>query len=74
MSGLFGGTHKVQPQVIETTPTVINNSEQTKKLEQARKKRRGSASSFIAGNTSLSGNSVRKTTLGEQNEYRKAFS
>ena len=65
MSGLFGGTPKVQPQVIETTPTVINNSEQTKKLEQARKKRRGSASSFIAGNTSLSGNTVRKTTLGE---------
>lgn len=65
MAGLFGGTPKVQPQVIETTPTVINNSEQTKKLEQSRKKRRGAASSFIAGNTSLSGNSVRKTTLGE---------
>jgi hypothetical protein len=65
MAGLFGGTPKVQPQVIETTPTVINNSEQTKQLEQSRKKRRGAASSFIAGNTSLSGNSVRKTTLGE---------
>lgn len=65
MSGLFGGTPNVQPQVVETQPTVIDNSEQTKKLEMARKKRRGAASSFIAGNTSLSGNSVRKTTLGE---------
>lgn len=65
MSGLFGSTPKVQPQVIETKPTVIDNSEQTQKLEQARKRRRGPASQFIAGNTSLSGNSVRKTSLGE---------
>lgn len=65
MAGLFGGTPKVQPQVIETTPVVIDNSEQTKRLEEARKKRRGAASQFISGNTALSGNSVRKTTLGE---------
>ena len=64
MSSLFS-TPKVQPQVIETTPTVIDNSEQTQAMERARKKRRGSAMQMIAGNTSLSGNSVRKTTLGE---------
>jgi hypothetical protein len=65
MSGLFAPMPKVQPQTIETKPTVINNSKQTLELEQARKKRRGAASQFIAGNTSLSGNSVRKTMLGE---------
>lgn len=64
MSGLFKQP-KVKPQTIETEPVVIDNSEQTKQIEQARKKRRGAAMSFIAGNTSLSGNQVRKTTLGE---------
>ena len=64
MSSLFS-TPSVSTQVIETEPTVIDNSEQTQALERARKKRRGAASSLIAGNTSLSGNSVRKTTLGE---------
>lgn len=57
---------KVKPQVIEETPpVVIDNSEKTKQMEQARKKRRGAGASFIAGNASLSGNQVRKTTLGE---------
>lgn len=65
MSALFSSTPKYEPQTIETRPVVVDNSEQTKKLEQARRKRRGAASQFIAGNTSLSGNSVRKTTLGE---------
>lgn len=65
MSSLFSSEPKYQPQTIETKPIVIDNSEQTQKLEQARKKKRGSASQFIAGNTSLSGNSVRKTMLGE---------
>lgn len=64
MSSLFS-TPKVQPQVVKTEPVVIDNSEATQQLEQARKKRRGSAMQMIAGNTSLSGNSVRKTTLGE---------
>ena len=64
MGSLFS-TPKIQPQVIETEPTVIDNSEQTQAMERARKKRRGAANSMIAGNTSLSGNSVRKTTLGE---------
>lgn len=54
------------PQVIEQPePVVIDNSEQTQKMEQARKKRRGAAMNMIAGNTSLSGNNVRKTSLGE---------
>ena len=65
MSGLFGSTPKVQPQVIETTPVVIDNSKQTQAMERARKKRRGSANQMIAGNTALSGNQVRKTSLGE---------
>jgi hypothetical protein len=65
MSSLFGGA-KPAPQVIQQPdPVVIDNSEQTQKLEQARKKRRGAAMQFIAGNTSLSGNAVRKTALGE---------
>lgn len=53
------------PQVIETTPTVIDNSKQTQALEQARKKRKGAASQLIAGDKALSGNAVRKKTLGE---------
>lgn len=64
MSSVFSQP-KVKPQTVETTPVVIDNSEQTKQMEQARKKRRGAAMSFIAGNTSLSGNQVRKTSLGE---------
>lgn len=65
MSSLFGSP-KAAPQVIEQPePVVIDNSEQTQKMEQARKKRRGAAMQFIAGNTSLSGNNVRKTALGE---------
>lgn len=64
MSSIFSKP-KVTPQVVETTPTIIDNSEQTLKMEQARKKRKGAAMQMIAGNTSLSGNSVRKTTLGE---------
>lgn len=64
MSSMFKQP-KVKPQVIEETPVVIDNSEKTKQMEQARKKRRGAGASFIAGNASLSGNQVRKTTLGE---------
>ena len=64
MSSMFKQP-KVRAQEIKTEPVIIDNSEQTKQLEQARKKRRGAAMSFIAGNTSLSGNQVRKTTLGE---------
>lgn len=64
MSSVFK-TPKVQPQEQKIEPVVIDNSEKTKELENARKKRRGAAMSMIAGNTSLSGNSVRKTTLGE---------
>lgn len=64
MSGLFSSP-KVQPQTIETTPTVIDNSKKTREMEQARKKRRGIATQFVQGNTALSGNSVRKTLLGE---------
>ena len=64
MSGMFSKP-KVKPQVIETQPVVIDNSKQTQQMEQARKKRRGAGMSFIAGNASLSGNQVRKTTLGE---------
>ena len=58
-------TPKVQPVEQKVEPVVIDNSEKTKELENARKKRRGAAMSMIAGNTSLSGNNVRKTTLGE---------
>lgn len=54
--------HKQEPVV---QPVVIDNSEQTKKLEESRKKRRGAAMNMLAGNTSLSGNQVRKTVLGE---------
>lgn len=64
MSSFFSQP-KVQPQVVKTEPVVIDNSEKTKQMEQARKKRRGAGASFIAGNTALSGNQVRKNTLGE---------
>lgn len=64
MSSMFS-TPKAQPQVIETTPTIIDTSKKTQELESKRKKRRGIASTFVAGNASLSGNSVRKTLLGE---------
>jgi len=64
MSSVFK-TPKVQPVEQKVEPVVIDNSEKTKELENARKKRRGAAMSMIAGNTSLSGNNVRKTTLGE---------
>lgn len=64
MSSMFKQP-KVRPQVVEEKPVVIDESEKTKQMEQARKKRRGAAMSFIAGNTSLSGNQVRKNTLGE---------
>ena len=64
MSSLFS-TPKAQPQVIETTPTVIGNSEQTQAMERARRKRRGSQSQVIAGNLSMTGNVLRKPTLGE---------
>lgn len=56
---------KVQKQEPIVQPVVIDNSEATKKLEEGRKKRRGAAMQMLAGNTSLSGNQVRKTTLGE---------
>ena len=56
---------KVHKQEQTVQPVVIDNSEQTKKLEEARKKRRGAAMQMLAGNTSLSGNQVRKTALGE---------
>ena len=65
MSSIFSTPKTPKPQVVETTPTVIDNSEQTLKMEQARKKRRGAAMQMISGNASLSGNEVRKTTLGE---------
>lgn len=64
MSSLFSQP-KVKPQEIKTEPVIIDNSEKTREMEQARKKRRGAAMSFIAGNASLSGNQVRKNTLGE---------
>ena len=64
MSSFFS-TPKVQPQEIKTEPVVIDNSKATQQMEQARKKRRGAGMSFIRGNTSISGNAVRKTTLGE---------
>ena len=64
MSSVFK-TPKVQPVEQKVEPVVIDNSEKTKELENGRKKRRGAAMSMIAGNTSLSGNNVRKTTLGE---------
>lgn len=64
MSSMFKQP-KVKPQTIEEKPIIIDNSEKTKQMEQARKKRRGAGASFIAGNASLSGNQVRKTTLGE---------
>lgn len=64
MSSMFK-TPKVQPQEIKTEPVIIDNSKATKELEQSRKKRRGAAMSFITGNASVSGNDVRKTTLGE---------
>lgn len=64
MSSMFKQP-KVKPQTIEENPIIIDNSEKTKQMEQARKKRRGAGASFIAGNASLSGNQVRKTTLGE---------
>lgn len=56
---------KATPVEQKIEPVIIDNSEQTRQLEEARKKRRGAAMSFISGNTSLSGNNVRKTTLGE---------
>ena len=65
MGAFFGSTPRVQPQVQDVAPVIIDNSEQTQKLEQARKKRRGAAMQMIAGNTSLSGNNIRKTSLGE---------
>ena len=64
MSKMFK-TPKPKPVQQTVEPVVIDESEQTKQLEEARKKRRGAAMSFISGNTSLSGNQVRKTTLGE---------
>lgn len=64
MSSLFSQP-KVRPQEIKTEPVIIDNSKKTREMEQGRKKRRGAAMSFIAGNTSLSGNQVRKNTLGE---------
>lgn len=65
MGGFLSTPKAPTPQVVETEPVVIDNSESTQKLEQARKKRRGAAMQMIAGNTSLSGNNIRKTSLGE---------
>lgn len=62
MSSIFK-TPKVRPQENTVEPVIIDNSEQTRQLEEARKKRRGAAMSFISGNTALSGNG--KKTLGE---------
>lgn len=65
MSALFSKPKALPQQVDTAQPVVIDNSKQTQELEQARRKRKGAAMQMIAGNTSLSGNSVRKTTLGE---------
>lgn len=64
MAGMFSSP-KASPQVIETTPTIIDNTKKTQELESKRRKKRGIGTQFVAGNTSLSGNSVRKTLLGE---------
>lgn len=64
MSSLFS-TPQVQPQTIETTPTIVDKSKKTLEVEAKRKKKLGIASQFVSGNASVSGNSVRKTLLGE---------
>lgn len=59
MSSIFK-TPKITPTEQKIEPVIIDNSKQTRELEEARKKRRGAAMQMIAGNTALG-----KTTLGE---------
>lgn len=65
MSSVFSAPKQIQPVEEKVEPVIIDNSEKTQELEKARKKRRGAATNFIAGNTALSGNQVSKKTLGE---------
>ena len=56
-----GGSPVVQP--VEEAPKVVDNTEQVRKEEQGRKKRRGIASQIVSGQD-LSGVNVSKKTLG----------
>lgn len=63
MGGIMGGS-KPAPQVQQTAPVIVDNSEQVRNEEQKRKKRYGAAAQFLSGNASTGDANTGKTTLG----------